>query len=55
MSQLTSLSYETMLRASGVDRVVASPFCATEDVTTLFKSVPLPLKLSLDGASRNAA
>ena len=48
---MTSLSYDNVLRASGVDGVMARPFYST----ALFRSVPLLLEFSWDGASRKAA
>ena len=35
------MTYENVLRASGVVGVMAHPFYTTEEETTLFKSVPL--------------
>ena len=50
-----SLSYENVLRASGVHGVMTRPLDSAEEETTLFGSVLMPLEFSLDGSLRKAA
>ena len=51
VAQIASSSYEGAQRASGTD-VMTRPFYTTEEEKTLFRSVPLPMDFSLDGALR---
>ena len=54
VAQAASSTYETALRASVVDGVVTC-LSSQQRRKTLFRSVPLPLVFSLDGALRQTA
>ena len=53
--KIASSSYEGALRASGTDGVMTRPFCTTEEGKTLFRSVPILLDFSMDGALRKTS
>ena len=55
VAQVTSSSYENVLRASGEDGVMTRLFYTTEVEQTLFRSVPLPVDFSFERALRMAA
>ena len=55
VAQIASSTFDRALRASGTDGVMTRPFYTTEEEKTHFRSVPLPLDFSLDGALRKTS